>query len=128
MNTLRKLWLPTVIAGIGVLVMSLTLLRALLHGDLATEGRLLMSMPWGLMSMVDIYTGLLLFACWIFWRERYVSVASIWFLILLLFGNLASCLYILIAVLRSQGSIDRFIYGHRISRLVHPVPNIPDAQ
>lgn len=113
MNSLRRLWLPALVASIGALLMGLVLLRALLHGDLAAEGRQLLEMPWGLMSLVDIYTGLLLFGCWIFWRERHRPVAVLWMIGLLLFGNLASCVYVLLAVLHSHGDIDRFIHGHR---------------
>lgn len=136
MNGLRRLWLPALVAGIGAVLMVLVLLRALLYGDLAAEGRQLLEMPWGLMSLVDIYTGLLLFSCWIFWRERHRPVAVLWLLGLLLFGNLASCLYIIFAVLRSHGDINRFIHGHRASgqdtdldttRQIHRIPGIPGA-
>jgi hypothetical protein len=133
-KALRNLWLPALIAGIGFLMMAVTLLRALAYGHLTTEGRLLLEMPWGLMTLVDIYIGLLLFACWIFWREWHVSVSMFWLLLLMLFGNLASCLYILIAVLLSRGNIDQFIHGRRASgieldttRQIYRVPEITDA-
>jgi len=113
LKTLRPLWLPLLGASAGIAVMGWFLAQSLLHGDLITEGRTLMQMPWGVMSLVDIYTGLLLFSGWVFWREQHVAVAMLWLLALLLLGNLTSCLYVLIAVLRSEGRVERFFHGRR---------------
>ena len=95
--------------------MSLFLLDALSNGHLLIEGRALLAMPWGRMSLVDIYTGLLLFCCWIGWREQNKYVAIIWMLMLLVLGNLATCLYVLIALYQARRRTDVFIYGqHRV--------------
>jgi hypothetical protein len=109
------LWLPLLVATAGVCVMSWFLMVSLLQGDFRAEGRILIDMPWGVLSLLDLYTGLLLFSCWIWWREHYMSTAMLWTLALLLAGNLGSCLYVLVAIWQSKGKLDRFIYGHRLS-------------
>jgi len=114
LKNLRPLWIPVLVALTGVCVMSWFLVQSLLHGDLYSEGRLLLDMRWGIMSLVDIYIGLLLFSCWIWWRERYTSTALLWTHALLLTGNLGSCVYVLVAIWQSKGKLDRFIYGHRL--------------
>ena len=48
-------------AGAGFVIMAGTILYAVLHGNFRTEGALLLEMSWGLVSLVDIYLGLLIF-------------------------------------------------------------------
>ena len=60
--------LLAVVACIGFVLMSATIIYALLFGDLMVEGPVLADMPWGLVSLVDIYLGLLLFSLWVIWR------------------------------------------------------------
>lgn len=91
--------------------MSLFLMDAISTGHLLMEGRALLAMPWGRMSLVDIYTGLLLFCCWIGWREQNKYVAIFWMLMLLVLGNLASCLYVLMALYQAHGRTEVFVHG-----------------
>ncbi len=111
LQSVRAFWPAFITATIGCLVMGGFLIHALLYGNLMVEGKALIDMPWGMMSLVDIYTGLLLFSCWIWWREQHRSVALIWTLGLMVSGNLGSCLYVLVAIFQSRGSLERFIHG-----------------
>jgi hypothetical protein len=122
-ESVRPFWPAFIAAAIGSWVMVGFLIHSFLNGDLMSEGRVLLDMPWGVMSLVDLYTGLLLFSCWIWWREPHRSVALLWILALLLSGNLGSCLYMLIAILRSNGRLERFISGPRRAentQICHP--------
>lgn len=113
-ESVRPFWPAFIAAAIGSCVMGGFLIHSFIYGDLMSEGRVLLDMPWGVMSLVDLYTGLLLFSCWIWWREPCRSVALLWTLALMLSGNLGSCLYVLIAILRSNGRLECFISGpHR---------------
>jgi len=106
-----------IIASTGFCVMSLFLMDAVVTGHLLNEGRVLIAMPWGRMSLVDLYTGLLLFCCWIGWREQNKYVAIIWMLMLLVFGNLASCLYVLMALYQARGRTEVFFYGQHCVKM-----------
>ena len=122
-KSVRPFWPAFIAAAIGSCVMVGFLLHSFINGNLLSEGRVLLDMPWGVMSLVDLYTGLLLFSCWIWWREPHRSDALLWTLALLLSGNLGSCLYVLIAILRSNGRLERFISGPRRAentQICHP--------
>ena len=42
------------------------------------EGTRLMAMPWGIVSLVDLYVGFALFSCWIVFREKAWLPSVIW--------------------------------------------------
>ena len=87
--------------AVGVLVMAVAIGYALLAGDLRGEARVLFNYPWFHVSMIDLYTGFLLFSGWIVSRERSRGVAVIWIVLLLTLGNLAACAYALAAAVRA---------------------------
>ncbi len=100
-----------VLALLGLLAMTLALLFGFTQGDFAREGAQLLNMPWGIVSLVDLYTGFLLFAGWVFYRESSRAAAFAWTLALLGLGFWAASLYALIALQRSQGDWHRFWLG-----------------
>jgi len=112
-ESVRPFWPAFIAAAVGGCVMGGFLIHSFINGDLMSEGRVLLDMPWGVMSLVDLYIGLLLFSGWIWWREPRRSVALLWTLALMFSGNLGSCLYVLIAILRSNGQLECFISGPR---------------
>jgi len=52
--------------------------------------------PWAWATLYDAYFGFITFFCWVAWRERSVAVKVIWLLLILLLGNIAMSLYVLI--------------------------------
>ncbi len=108
-----SLRLLAIFAGLGALIMFAFIVRALIVGDFSDEGPLLVTMPWGLVSLVDIYLGLLLFCLWVLWREGFSKAAFAWAILILVLGNMLSCLYVLKACHDAQGSIRRFLLGTR---------------
>lgn len=102
------------IAVPGLFIMSYFLLRSVAEGQLASEAHQLFTLPWGMMALVDLYTGLVLFWGWILWRERSRWVAFGWLIALCLLGNLASCVYVIIALLRSNRCPQTFMHGYRL--------------
>ena len=54
------------------------LVWGLVVGDLRVEGAALLDMPWGVVSLVEIYVGMVLFAGWVLWREASAVRASSW--------------------------------------------------
>jgi len=59
-----------VLSLLGLLAMTGVLIYGFTVGDFAGEGARLLAMPWGIVSLVDLYVGFTLFSAWIVFRER----------------------------------------------------------
>ena len=99
------------IAFLGVLAMTVILIYGFTVGDFFGEGSQLMSMPWGIVSLVDLYTGFILFSAWIIYREKSVPVAVLWTIAMMVLGFFAGSLYALINLYASQGNWKKFWLG-----------------
>ena len=82
-------------------------------GNFAEEGKQLLSMPWGIVSLVDLYVGFVLFSGWIVYREKSVIRSVVWVVLVMVLGFWAASLYALIALQTSGGDWQRFWMGHR---------------
>ncbi len=100
-------------AGAGFVIMAGTILYAALYGNFRTEGAALLEMSWGLVSLVDIYLGLLMFSFWVLWREQFSLPGLVWVLFIITLGNMVSCLYVLRACLLADGDMLKFWYGNQ---------------
>ena len=56
--------LAKTIAFIGLAAMTGVILRGFLVGNFNAEGNQLLAMPWGMVSLVDLYVGFTLFSGW----------------------------------------------------------------
>jgi hypothetical protein len=101
------------VALLGLLAMTGALVYGFTIGDFAAEGRQLLSMPWGIVSLVDLYVGFTLFSCWIVYRERSLVRSAVWVILMMVLGFFTASLYILIALQTSGGNWDRFWKGNR---------------
>ena len=86
------------ISLLGVLAMTAVLIYGFTIGDFSGEGSQLMSMPWGIVSLVDLYTGFTLFSMWIIYREKSLPIAILWTVAMLTLGFFAGSLYTFIAL------------------------------
>ena len=109
----KSVSIPIVIACGGLLIMLSIIFYAFIYGDFFKEGAALVDMTWGMVTLVDLYLGLLLFSFWIMWREDNKVVAFAWSLLVLLLGNMLSCVYIIKAVYDAEGNITKFWLGER---------------
>lgn len=80
-------------------------------GDFWREGRVIMRMPWGVISVIDVYAGGALFAGWIAARERSALRTAGWVVAIFVLGNWATSLYALIALRSSGGDATLFWLG-----------------
>ncbi|MBN1886807.1 MAG: DUF1475 family protein [Thermoflexales bacterium] len=101
------------IALAGLLAMSGILIYGFTVGDFFTEGSRLLAMPWGIVSLVDLYVGFALFSCWIAFREKALLPSAIWIILMMVLGFWAGALYTFIALQSSGGDWQRFWYGKR---------------
>ena len=68
------------------------------------------SLPWGVVSLVDLYSGFILVGIWIFYKEKTVS-ALVWIFFLMTLGNLTTAIYVIYSLNKSKGSISKFFMG-----------------
>jgi hypothetical protein len=101
------------IALVGFLAMTGVLIYAFTVGDFSEEGSQLLSMPWGIVSLVDLYAGFLLFSAWIVYREKSPLRSAIWVVLMMVLGFWTGSLYTLLALQASGGDWQHFWKGHR---------------
>ena len=99
------------ISILGILAMSAVLIYGFTLGDFFAEGSQLAAMPWGIVSLVDLYTGFTLFSAWIIYRERSLPVAIAWTIAMMTLGFFAGSLYVSIALQTSGNDWRKFWLG-----------------
>ena len=103
--------LAKAIALIGLLAMTAALLYGFTIGDFAQEGSQLLAMPWGIVSLVDLYVGFILFSGWIVYRERTVLPSIIWVILMMVLGFWTGALYTFIALQTSRRRLATLLAG-----------------
>jgi hypothetical protein len=101
------------VAFLGLLAMTGVLIYGFTIGDFAGEGKQLLSMPWGIVSLVDLYTGFVLFSGWIVCREKSLVRSVVWIVLMMVLGFWTASLYTLVALQASGGDWRRFWMGRR---------------
>lgn len=66
---------------------------------------------WTFATLLDAYCGFITFYAWVFYKERSLLGKLVWFVLIMLFGNITMSIY----VLRELGRLRR---GERIERLL----------
>ena len=99
------------ISLLGILAMTAVLVNGFTRGDFFGEGSQLFAMPWGIVSLVDLYTGFTLFSVWIIYREESLPFAILWTIAMLTLGFFAGSLYTFIALQTSGNDWRKFWLG-----------------
>jgi hypothetical protein len=102
--------------GTCLLIMTAALTWGFSVGDFWGEGAQLIRLPWGVISVIDVYTGAALFSGWIAFRERSRAAVAAWVLAIILLGNLATSAYALLALRKSRGDMLQFWMGRSRTR------------
>ena len=68
------------------------------------------SLPWGIVSLVDLYGGFILIGIRISYKEKGLS-ALIWIFFLMILGNLTTAIYVIYSLNKSKGNISKFFMG-----------------
>jgi hypothetical protein len=100
-----------------MLAMGTALVYGFTQGSLSDDGRVLLSIPWGVVSLIDVYVGFTLFCGWVFFRERSPLVAAVWTVLIMVLGFFTASLYALLALYSSQGGWSLFWMGYRAEGL-----------
>lgn len=101
------------IAIIAIAVMCAALVYGFSSGDLSREGSVLVSLPWGIVTLIDFYVGIFIFSAWVWFREQAILAGSVWTLAFILLGNLATAIYLLKAAIESKGNIQYLMFGFK---------------
>ena len=101
------------IALAGLMAMTAILVYGFTVGNFSAEGAKLLAMPWGIVSLVDLYVGFALFSCWIVFREKAWLPSVFWVVMMMVLGFWTGALYTFLALQTSGGDWKRFWYGKR---------------
>jgi len=104
--------LAKLISILGMLAMTAVLFYGFTIGNFLAEGSKLITMPWGIVSLVDLYTGFTLFSMWIIYREKSLPVAILWTIAMMTLGFFAGSLYAFITLQTSNGDWRKFWLGN----------------
>jgi len=100
-----------IISILGILVMTAALVYGFTIGNFSREGSQLLSLPWGIVSLVDLYTGFTLFSMWIIYREKSLPIAILWTIAMMVLGFFTGALYTFIALQTSGNDWRKFWLG-----------------
>ncbi|MFH5882344.1 DUF1475 family protein [Liberiplasma polymorphum] len=102
-----------IISLLGFLSMFGVLIYGFTVGDFSEDGGLILSNPWGIVSLVDLYVGFALFSLWIVFREKNIVYSIIWVILMMIFGFFTGAIYTLYALHTSKGSWLTLFLGSR---------------
>jgi hypothetical protein len=102
-----------VLSAIGLLAMTAALIYGFTAGNFRTDGSRLLQNPWGVVSIVDLYTGFILFSLWIIYREKSTVRSVLWVGLMMVLGFFTASLYTLLAAYSSGNSWKTFWMGRR---------------
>lgn len=98
---------------IGIVAMGIALVYGFSADTLNQDGAALVRMPWGIVSLVDVYTGFVLFSGWILYREKSIWLALTWVVVIMV-GNFITSAYAFLALIQSRGDWKKFWLGARV--------------
>ena len=104
-----------IIALLGVIAMTSVLIYGFAVGDFGMDGGKILQNPWGIVSLVDLYTGFTLFSAWIVYREKSIPVALLWVILMMGLGFFTASVYALLALYQSKGDWQKFWMGKHAS-------------
>ena len=106
------------IAILGILAMTAALVYGFTVGDFGADGALILANHWGIVSLVDLYTGFVLFSMWIYFRESNLIVAILWIIAMMVLGFFTGAVYVLYAFMTSKNDWLTFFLGARKNSIV----------
>jgi len=105
--------LQILFAGV-VATMLVVTVRASLAESLLDAWPAFAASPWSVATLFDAYFGFLTFYVWVAWRENTTFARVGWFVLIMLLGNIAMAIYVLIQLQRlAPGEPASAILGRR---------------
>lgn len=109
------------LAKIFITLLLIVIFCAILYGfmfsSFSEDGKALLNITWGVISLIDIYIMFTLFSLWVLYREGFNVISIIIVITVMLLGSLTATLYTLYTLLKSNGDWKIFWMGRRRSQL-----------
>jgi magnesium-transporting ATPase (P-type) len=100
------------------IAMVISLGNVFINGNFPIEGPALLTNNWGIMSVVDLFAGIIVFSTWIVFREKNKLVIAVLLVLMVFFGFLTASLYILVHLYKAKGDWAEFFFGSRRQEIV----------
>lgn len=100
-----------IIGWLGVIAMTVAIGNGFLNGNFTDDGGELLRNPWGIVSLVDLYVGFIIFSIWIALREKSVGAKIVWIVLMMILGFFTGSVYLLKAAYESKGDKRVFLMG-----------------
>ena len=110
--------LTKAVAVVGFISMTAVILNGFLTGSFSQDGAELLANPWGIVSLVDLYVGFIIFSLWIAFREKNPVTAGLWIILMMVLGFFTASLYLLVVIRKSRGDWLTFFLGARKEKLL----------
>jgi hypothetical protein len=108
-----------ILAWVGLIAMTIALLNGFINGSFTEDGSMILNNPWGIVSLVDLYVGFILFAMWMGFREKSLLHSILWITSLMVLGFFIGSLYVLVSLYKSQNDWLTFFLGSRKESLLN---------
>lgn len=105
--------LALIFALLAFIIMSAAIMYGFVIGDFSGEGGYMLTIPWGQVSLIDVYIGFFFICGWILYREATFLKALPWLILMIIFGNATAGLYIFLALVKGQGNWRSFWLGNQ---------------
>lgn len=99
-------------AWVVVTVMAVAIIYGFSSGDFGDEASAIWALPWGKVSIIDLYAGLVIFGAWVAVRERSLGKVALWWVGLIVLGNFAAGAYVVRSSLNSA-DLPELLLGER---------------
>ena len=97
----------------AALVMAAAIAHGFAAGEFSAEGREILGLAWGRVTLIDLYVGLGLFGTWVAFRERSWPATLVWWMLLVVLGNLAAAGYLAFVSMRAESPRQVLLGGGR---------------
>jgi hypothetical protein len=106
-----------IVSLLGVIAMTIALINGFVNGSFIDDGVMILNNPWGIVSLVDLYVGFVLFALWMYYREKSLLSSVIWIILIMVLGFFIGALYVFIALMTSKDDWLIFFLGEKNAAL-----------
>jgi hypothetical protein len=103
-----------ILAWTVVLAMTAAIAYGFANGNFGDSASAIWTLPWGKVSLIDLYAGLALFGAWAAVRETSGGKTALWWIALITLGNLATGVYLLRALFEENSTTELLLGKDRV--------------
>jgi cytochrome b561 len=92
------------IGWLTALAMTGAIVYGFVNGGFGDDASAIWALPWGKVSIIDLYAGLVIFGAWIALRESNRARIALWWVALVVLGNFAAGIYLVRAAMLADST------------------------